>query len=397
MKKKAVHWGLICFATYLSAYLCRVNFSAAITSLSVQRGLDYELLGTAGAAFFAVYAVGQLINGFLGDHLHPVRFVMIAILGTAACNIGVAFAESFAAIFALWAANGYFQSIFWSILIRLISMVTDEMGKSRASVLMSSAMPTGYLISWCMLAPCFDGQSAMLYFLIPAFTALPITLLWVNKSPLLPEGHTESLTPGVLRCGIKQTISILREKGILLLPATLICHGLIKEGVAFWIPTVIRQSSDSSRIVYLALALLPAANYAGTFVAKWLLGPWENHPFRVIRLSVFLVVPACLLCYIPEGVLVLLPMCLVSALTCCANTVLLSYLPMRYGGEDSVSSLVGLFDFCSYMGAALSTYVLGGIIGGRGVHGMALLWLCSAIVESVLLLSMRRKRTNTAK
>ena len=388
MKKKAVRWGFICFITYLSAYLCRVNFSAALTSLSIQRGLNYELLGTAGAAFFAIYAVGQLINGFLGDHLHPVRFVVLALIGTAACNIGVAFAGSFAAILILWAANGYFQSIFWSILIRLTSMVTDEKGRGRASVLMSSAMPTGYLISWCVLAPCFDNHSAMLYFLIPAFTALPMTLLWVNKSRHLPERHAEEFAPDVLYCGIKHTFSILRNEGIILLPAALICHGLIKEGVAFWIPTVIRQSSASSKIVYLALALLPAANYTGTFVAKWLLARWESCPFRVIRLSVFLIVPSCLLCYIPDGVMVLLPMCLVSALACCANTVLLSYLPMRYGGKDSVSSLVGLFDFCSYMGAALSTYVLGGIVGGRGVHGMAALWIASALIESIFLIAM---------
>ena len=78
MKQKAVRWGLICFLTYLTAYLCRVNFSASLTSLSAARALEYDLLGAAGAAFFAVYAVGQLINGFLGDHIHPVRFILMA-------------------------------------------------------------------------------------------------------------------------------------------------------------------------------------------------------------------------------------------------------------------------------------------------------------------------------
>lgn len=396
MKKAGVRWGLICFLTYLSAYLCRVNFSAALSGLSVARGLDYELLGTAGAAFFAVYAVGQLINGFLGDHLHPVRFVLLALLGTALCNIGVAFARSFFAIFLLWASNGYFQSIFWSILIRLLSMVTDEKGRSGASALMSCAMPSGYLISWCVLAPCFEGRNVLLYFLVPAFAALPMMLLWVNKSALLPKGHTHPLRSGSLSYDFLHTLGILRREGILLLPATLICHGLIKEGVAFWIPTVIRGAADSSRVVFAALALLPLANYAGTFAAKWLLNRWENTPFRVIRASVFLTVPACFLCFIPKGVLILLPMCLISCLGCCANTVLVSYLPMRYGGDDAVSSLVGLFDFCSYVGAALSTYVLGGMISDRGVHGMAMLWIAAAVCECLLLVAMALKEKKRA-
>lgn len=394
MSKKPIRWGLVCFLTYLSAYLCRVNFSASLTALSLERGLDYELLGTAGAAFFAVYAVGQLINGFLGDHLHPVRFIIIAVCGTVLCNLGVAFAGSFALILVLWAANGYFQSIFWSTLIRLISMVTDAKGRSGASALMSSAMPTGYLLSWCVLAPCFEGRAAMLYFLVPALAALPVSLMWVNKSPLLPQGHTQPLAEGVIKSGVKHTGCILRREGLLLLPAVLVCHGLIKEGVAFWIPTVIREAADAPGVVYLSLALLPVANYAGTFAAKGMLSRWGDVPYWVIRLSVVVMVPVAFLCRVPKGVLVLLPMCLVSCLACCANTVLLSYLPMRCGGEDSVASLVGLFDFCSYMGAALSTYVLGGIVGGQGVRAMAVLWIAAACAECLLLLFVgRREKT----
>ena len=64
---------------------------------------------------------------------------------------------------------------------------------------------------------------------------------------------------------------------------------------------------------------------------------------------------------------------------------------MRYQKEGVVSSLVGLFDFCSYMGAALSTYVLGGLISDYGVQGMAVIWILAACAESaVLLIKIRR-------
>ena len=386
MKKRAVRWSLICFLTYLSAYLCRVNFSAALTSLSLARGLDYELLGTAGAAFFAVYAVGQLFNGFLGDHLHPVRFIIIALIGTAACNIAVAFAKSYFLILIFWAANGYFQSVFWCILIRLLSMVTDEEAFGSASVLMSCANPTGYLISWCVLAPVFGNMNVALFFLIPAVTALPMMLLWANKSPLLPTGHTLPLSANSLSADLRRIFALLKRERLLLLPAVLICLGLVKEGITFWVPTIIRSFSKGASYTTAALALLPLASFAGTLAAKRLLKVLSHRPYTVVRMSFIIMIPVCALCLIPLGAFVLLPLCLVSALACCANTVLLSFIPMHYLSEDAVSSLVGLFDFCSYMGAALSTYVLGSLMEGRGVEAMALVWVAAAATASILLI-----------
>ena len=392
MKSKSVRWGLICFLTYLTAYLCRVNFSASLTSLSAARALDYDLLGAAGAAFFAVYAVGQLINGFLGDHIHPVRFIMLALAGTALCNIGVAFAQSYPLILVLWAANGYFQSIFWSTMIRLLSMVTSAEERSSASAFISSAMPAGYLISWCVLAPCFSEQNVMLFFHVPAIAALPIFALWSNKSALLPEGHTQRLSAGSLRGGVRRTLRLAAREKLLLLLAVLVYHGLIKEGIAFWIPTLIRGASGSAAITAAALALLPAANFAGTLLAKRLLRSWGDAPLRVVQLGFGLMLPLCLVCLIPMGVAVLVPMCMISCLSYCVNTVLLSFIPMRYRAEGVVSSLVGLFDFCSYMGAALSTYVLGGMINAQGVQGMAVVWIIAACAGFALMLFRRNRK-----
>lgn len=386
MEKKHVNWGLLCFLTYLTAYLCRVNFSAALTSLSETLLLDYDLLGTAGAAFFAVYAVGQLINGFLGDHIHPVRFILLALAGTAACNIGVAFADTYPLILLLWASNGYFQSIFWSTMIRLLSMVTTEQERGSASAFISSAMPAGYLISWCVLAPCFSEQNVMLFFLVPACVALPMMLFWSNKSAFLPQGHTARLTAGGLHSGVQKTLRLVRQEKLSLLLILLVCHGLVKEGIGFWIPTIIRGASDSPIVIAAALALLPVANFAGTRFAKRLLARWGAQPLRVVRLGVLVMLPLCAVCLLDLGLFVLVPMCMISCFSYCVNTVLLSFIPMRYQKEGVVSSLVGLFDFCSYMGAALSTYVLGGLITDHGVQGMAIVWILAAGAEVIILL-----------
>lgn len=264
-------------------------------------------------------------------------------------------------------------------------MVTDEEGFGGASVLMSCANPTGYLISWCVLAPVFTDMAVTLFFLVPAITALPMMLLWVNKSPLLPTGHTLPLSANAFGTDVKRIFTLMKRERLLLLPAVLICLGLVKEGITFWVPTIIRGLSKDVYFTTLSLALLPLASFTGTLAAKRLLGKWGGEPYTVVRMSFIIMIPVSLMCLISEGAFILLPLCLMSALACCANTVLLSFVPMHYLSEDAVSSLVGLFDFCSYMGAAMSTYVLGSIIGGRGVKAMALVWIAAAVGASVLL------------
>jgi len=112
-KRSMIGWIFIyCWATYLTAYLCRVNFSSAMTALTAEKGLMAEKLGVIGAVYYAIYACGQLVNGYIGDHVRANRFIILAITGTMACNIGMAFADKFGPMLLLWGLNGCFQSMF---------------------------------------------------------------------------------------------------------------------------------------------------------------------------------------------------------------------------------------------------------------------------------------------
>ena len=375
-----LQWGLICWCTYCSAYLCRVNFSSAIDSLSKQTGTDYAILGVAGSAFFVVYAFGQLINGFIGDHVNPARFIRIAIVGTGLCNIIVALSSNILAVLIFWAANGYFQSIFWSTMIRALALVTKKKKQGSISAFISSAMPAGYLISWCILAPCFTNANAMWYFLIPALIALPMLLMWTRR-----EKDFLARQYGDLRDSIFRLTALIRNERLLFTLIACIFHGLIKEGIAFWIPTIIRDATTSTLKVYVALALLPVANFMGTYVSKRLLSRFGAHPYRIVTGCFAAMLPVCATISFMIGIWVLIPMCIISMMSYCANTVLLSFIPMQYQADGFVASLVGMLDFSSYMGAAASTYLLGKMINSGGIKGIVPVWMASAIMVIILL------------
>ena len=270
-------------------------------------------------------------------------------------------------------------------MIRVLALVTSKDKQGSASASISSAMPAGYLISWCVLAPCFANAHVRWFFLAPVLMTLPMTVLWWGREselPSVPAGHQK----GWLRHDIHSLISLVRSERLVLILAACVFHGLIKEGIAFWIPTIIRHETSSVSYTALALALLPAANFAGTLAAKKLLVVFGEKPYRIVMGSFAVMLPLCVGIGFSSGIWVLAPMGLISMMSYCANTVLLSFIPMQYRARGFVASLVGLLDFCSYMGAAVSTYVLGGIMNSSGVQSVAPVWLTAASVAIVLLI-----------
>ena len=72
-----------CILAYTAAYICRVNFSIAIPGFQAELGLSNTSVGLISTSFFWVYALGQAVNGYLGDKVSSRTFVFIGLLVSA--------------------------------------------------------------------------------------------------------------------------------------------------------------------------------------------------------------------------------------------------------------------------------------------------------------------------
>ena len=111
----------LCWLTYMVAYLCRVNLSTVLDKLANGLQVSVEYLGIASSIYFVTYAVGQLLNGAVGDRVNPHRFLMLALAMTGAINVILGIQTSGVVFLLLWGLNGFCQSMFWSTLLRLLS------------------------------------------------------------------------------------------------------------------------------------------------------------------------------------------------------------------------------------------------------------------------------------
>lgn len=91
-------------------YTCRLALGVVKKPLIDAGVFSPSELGTIGSALFYTYAVGKLTNGFLADHANMKRFLAVAFLLTALCNLAMGFATSLWMAVLIWGLNGWFQS-----------------------------------------------------------------------------------------------------------------------------------------------------------------------------------------------------------------------------------------------------------------------------------------------
>lgn len=66
--KNAILLGTLCSISYFAVYVAR-NILSAVSPQMLESGFSEKYIGMASSLFFAVYAVGQLINGQIGDKI----------------------------------------------------------------------------------------------------------------------------------------------------------------------------------------------------------------------------------------------------------------------------------------------------------------------------------------
>ncbi len=92
-------------------YTCRLSLSVAKKPMLDEGILSVEQMGIIGAVLLYVYAFGKFFNGFLADRANIRRFMSVALLLSAITNLLFGSASNFFLFAALWALNGWFQSI----------------------------------------------------------------------------------------------------------------------------------------------------------------------------------------------------------------------------------------------------------------------------------------------
>lgn len=106
---------------YLFYYTGRQTFGFAVPGIQEELGISKAALGWAGTSLLWAYALGQAINGNLGDKFGGRTLMSSGAIASCAMNWIVSFGSSIGSLIVPWSINGYFQAMGWAPGSRVLS------------------------------------------------------------------------------------------------------------------------------------------------------------------------------------------------------------------------------------------------------------------------------------
>ena len=132
--KKAIMLGSLCSVSYLAVYIAR-NILGAVTPKMLEAGYEEGFIGTVSSVYFVCYAIGQLINGMIGDKIHAKWMICIGLLGAGVTNIIFSFVSATPALALIaYGATGFFLSMIYGPMTKVVSENVEPIYATRCSL-----------------------------------------------------------------------------------------------------------------------------------------------------------------------------------------------------------------------------------------------------------------------
>ena len=396
-RRASVMLVILCWITYMVAYLTRNTYPAAIVHLVGAGALTESAAGLISAVYFSCYGAGHLINGILADRISPFGMLLTGTAGTVAANVVMPLiTPALTPMAAVWAVNGFFESMLWAPIVAIFSESILPEHRKRAFELISTSRPIGIILAYLTSSVCSHLGWLNAPYGIAAVTAAAIlAALAVSFGKLTKSAGTSvsdnAKSDGSEPAANKSVPALFAASGAAVFVIPVIFHGMLKDGVNTWVPTVLKDLFGVSESLSTALAiLLPVCGLIGIAFANFLIERKrlkQNYPVIGSIIMLITSVPVVLLLRaealgLAGGVVCL---CLISMLMEAFNHTFSSIMPSEFAGTGKAATFSGIFNTLIYVGSAISTYAFGAIAEGLGWGVTIAVWLGLAVCSAIIL------------
>lgn len=392
---------LMLSSIYMVSYLTRNNYSTVISTIITSEGITKEVASYALTACLIAYGAGQLLSGFFGDKIQPKHLIMAGLITSSAMNLILPFSGSPYINAVLWAVNGLAQAFMWPPMVKLMTAVFDPETYSSACVKVSYGSATGTLLLYvcCPLIIKLAGWKYCFY--ISAASGIIMTALTYCFCPKIDMNRKVAKQCSVTEKA--ETESIRLPKILILITGIImigiILQGSLRDGVTTWMPTFIKETfglgDEISILSGVFLPIFSMLSYSLTlFIHK-----------KLIRNELLCAGAIFALCAAVSAVLGLvydkspiISVPLIAVIVACmhgANLILVCMVPAKYKKYGNVSFISGLLNSCTYIGSAISTYVIAVYSDFFGWKATVFLWVGIAATGAAIcaLISRPWKKT----
>ena len=365
--------------TYLFFYNGRQNINLILPLMKEYFSSDLGALGIVSSALFWCYAFGQLVSGRLGSYFGYKKLMIVGILLSAILNVLISFQENLVLIAVLWGLNGFAQAMVWSNGIGVINKWWPKEQRGFSSGLTTAfsglAQAVTYLtVNWCLLLnPEWGWRAGFRLPIVPMVVILIVFIAFFKEKPedtnlkafeeldAELDEKAKFLEDEISKKGFFYPYKLLfSEPKVILFCIISAIAGIGRYGLLTWVPTYFTEelglSLKDDMFTYIVLPL-------GQACAMFVFPLITDKVFKGKRepMLVLAAIIACLglVCFpffrsqFPATAM-LFVVGVFSMVTGVIWTI-----AGDIGGRPLSSTVIGVFDWAVYMGAAIQATVFG--------------------------------------
>ncbi|MBQ2945061.1 MAG: MFS transporter [Clostridia bacterium] len=390
--KNATVIGALCTVSYLAVYIAR-NILGAVTPMMIETGsFTEEYIGAASSLFFVFYAVGQLINGMIGNKIKAKYMMTLGLLLAGISSTAfAAFPLTPEIAYVAYALTGFFLAMIYGPMTKLVSENTEPIYATRCSTVYTFASYFGSPAAG-MLAAIFTWQSALfaggaLLGTMAVISFISFAVLEKRRIITYSKSNSEEKKKGSLK--------LLFRQNYIKFCAVSMITGVIRTSVVFWLTTYFADHLGYSEKT--AATVFSVATLVISFAAPLAVYVYEKLKYDMDKTLLIMFITSAV--FFASAYFIKLPLLNVIAIVGAvmasngAATMLWSIYCMRLKNTGVVSGATGFLDFLSYLAAATANSVFASLITSVGWQGMIAVWTATVILGVIVSIPFKKRKS----
>ncbi|MBI2980975.1 MAG: MFS transporter [Deltaproteobacteria bacterium] len=410
MNKKYSLWRIRTFAitwiAYAGFYLCRKNLAVVKVSLKEEFGFDNLHLGAIGTAYLTTYAIGQFLNGVLGDKVGARITVGLGLLIAAISSFLFPLGTTAGFMMVLYGINGYAQATGWPGLVKTMGNWFSIHERGIVMSWWGTCYQLGSALATAFAAYLLSVWGWRYAFFVPAVSLFGIAILFLTflketpedvglpdietcreKEPKEEAGETTVTQARPLSSTIRK---VLENPTVWLLGLSYFCLKLIRYSLMFWLPLymVEKLGYNASAAGYYSIAV-EVAGFFGTLFAGYVSdkifgsrrGPIACLMFLGLALSLYAHTHLVLMGNFWNVV----GMALIGFMTYGPDSIMTGPAAMDFGTKEGAATAAGFINGMGSIGAALEGILVGYVSQSFGWDFLFHLFVGLALIGAALM------------
>lgn len=380
---KALKIGALCIVTYTASYIMRNILSVSSVQM-LNDGFTKDKIGSISSVYFMAYALGQLVNGRLGDRIKTKNMVVTGLFMSGLAAIFFLFTQNLYLQTAVFALNGFGLSMLRGPLVKTISENTIPKHARNICIGFSAAGLCG---------PLFAGMlAAVLNWRYVFFSSAAITVIMgILSFAVLNFYEKKGVIADISKKAETEKTSYLKmfliDKFLMYMFVGALTE-TVSSSVVFWIPAYLAEnlgfSASQASLIYSVISVIRSSC---PFLCIFIFNLIKNKD-RLLIGTLFSA--ACVFfalmnfasnrwVNISSAVL---------ALVCvgCVSSTLWSFFIPSLGKYGCVSSANGLFDFAGYIAASAANMFFATAVTKFGWTRLIYIWSALMLSGAVVVL-----------